>query len=209
MNDNSITLDSYEKNAKSYIENTRRDVVGDNKDWLDRIVALLSKKSRVLELGSAFGRDATYLESKGINVTCSDAVVAFVDYLQEQGHKAKFINILSDKLTEKYDLILANMVFLHFEEDEFEEILKKIVACLDDTGLLAFSVREGDGERWLEDKIDSPRYIKYWTINSLQKFITKHNYQILDIRKGDSTNPDKIYVIAKIKSKQNGSGDKI
>lgn len=44
---------------------------------------------RKLEIGSAFGRDAGYLERKGHSVECTDATQAFVDLL----NKANFGDI--------------------------------------------------------------------------------------------------------------------
>lgn len=145
MNNNAITLTSYEQRAEEYISGTRQIVTGDNKDWLDRFSGPLPQNANILELGSSFGRDATYLEERGYKVVCSDAVPSFINYLETAGHTTKFIDVLKDSLEGTYDAVLANMVFLHFDAKELALVLGKVKAALKPGGVLAFSVRRGEG----------------------------------------------------------------
>ena len=197
MNNNAITLASYQEKADEYVKGTRQIVTGDNKDWLDRMANLLKRDAEVLELGSGFGRDATYLESLGYKVICSDAVSSFIEHLRKGGHVTKFINVLEDSLEGPYDAILANMVFLHFDTNELVDILANVHNALKPSGLLAFSVRRGEGSEWSNDKLGAPRYYKYWSHEDLKGQIATAKFDLIDVRYGDSTNPDKIYVVAR------------
>lgn len=195
--DNSATLNTYEEHSQLYRESTRQVVSGDNKEWLDRVLDYLPQKAAILELGSATGRDATYLEQHGYDIMCSDAVHSFVKQLHADGHSARYIDALKDPLVGSYDLVLANMVFLHFTEPELVATLLKIRSIIKPAGLLAFSVREGTGEEWSNDKLHAPRFYKYWSQAELKQLLLDNQFDVVDIRKGDSTNLDKIYVIAR------------
>lgn len=78
------TLASYEDNVVAYIEGTPQEVSGDVKKWIDETLNGLPVTSKILEVGSAFGRDASYIESKGCSVQRSDATIGFIDYLEKK-----------------------------------------------------------------------------------------------------------------------------
>ena len=196
QSNNAITVDTYEKNVEAYIANTRRDVTGDNKDWLDRVADIVPAGGTILEIGCGTARDASYLEAKGYDVTCSDAAHGFVKLLQGGGHRAKLLNALTDNFDGTYNAILANMVFLHFTVEELVRTLGKVRTSLQPGGILAFSVRRGEGSEWATDKLGAPRYYTYWSHEDLHKLLADTQFKIHDLRDGDSTNPDKIYVIA-------------
>jgi len=198
INDNAKTLEAYEQNADAYINGTRQVVTGDNKDWLDRVSGYLPTGATVLELGSGFGRDATYLEELGYDVVCSDAVPHFVTHLRKHGHHTQQINILKDSIGGPYNLILANMVLLHFDVEEVGTILGQVRTSLKPQGIFAFSVRRGEGTEWSSDKLGAPRFYKYWSHDELQRLMDTNGFGVTDMRDGDSTNLDKIYVIAKL-----------
>lgn len=198
MNDNAKTLETYEHNASAYIDGTRQVVAGDNKDWLDRTTGYLPPSSTILELGSGFGRDATYLENLGYGVICSDAVPRFVTSLRESGHNTQQINVLKDKFGGPYNLVLANMVLLHFDTEEVNRILNRVRTALTPQGVFSFSVRRGKGTEWSNDKLGAPRYYKYWSHSELWELMDSNDFDVVDMRNGDSTNLDKIYVIAKL-----------
>ena len=93
---NSETLRSYEARVAEYVEGTPSEVAGPVKEWIDAVLSGLPAKARIVELGSAFGRDAAYIASKGFAVECTDAVAGFVVELQSRGFKARQFNLLRD-----------------------------------------------------------------------------------------------------------------
>jgi SAM-dependent methyltransferase len=98
-NSNQQTIDSYQQHVQEYIHNgTPQEVVGVVKAWLDEALGPLSKDSRILEFGSAFGRDAAYIQNKGFTVQCSDATPAFVDLLNAKGFNVRLLNAITDDL---------------------------------------------------------------------------------------------------------------
>lgn len=168
---NSETLRSYEARVQEYIDGTSQTVAGAAKDWIDAALAGLSPEAKIVELGSAFGRDAAYIISQGFEVECTDAVAGFVLQLQAKGFNARRYNALTDDLGDEYDLIFANAVLLHFNEAEFALVLKKLLHSLKKGGRLAFSLKRGRGEEWLAAKIDAPRFFRYWKQDELEPLL--------------------------------------
>jgi SAM-dependent methyltransferase len=82
---NDTTLAAYQAAADRYIENSVPPPPA-VLDHLDRLAGLVGRR-HVLELGSGPGRDAAYLEQRGVQVTRSEATPAFVERLRSAGHE--------------------------------------------------------------------------------------------------------------------------
>ena len=160
---NNRTVESYNAHIQEYIDGTSHEVSGVVKDWLDGSLADVPKDARVLEFGSAFGRDAEYLAGLGYAVECTDATPAFVDLLQQKGFDAKVLNAITDELPQGLDFVLANAVLLHFTRDEASQVIKKVFDALNTNGKFAFTLKQGEGEGWSEEKLGAPRFFCYWT----------------------------------------------
>lgn len=169
---NNRTVAAYEGGVKEYVSGTPQEVSGQFKDWIDTSLELLSEGANVLELGSAFGRDARYIESKGYLVQRTDATEGFVAMLQNEGYNAKLLNALTDDMGGSYDMIFANAVFLHFRPDELKNVLSKAHESLTNEGVLAFSVKRGDGDEWSSAKLGAPRYFCYWQATPLRELLS-------------------------------------
>lgn len=179
LSSNALTLHSYESGVQEYINGTPTEVSGSIKEWIDATLAHLPTNAEILEIGSGFGRDANYIESYGFSVERTDAAEAFVTLLQEQGHPARRFNILTDPVHKQYGLIFANAVFLHFTPQELEVVLKKIHAALKDDGIIAFSVKKGEGEEWTTAKLGQPRYFYYWDQDKIESLLKRTGFELV------------------------------
>ena len=154
------TLSAYQSRVQEYLRGT---------PWpwpamiafLDRF-ASLAGAGPVLEIGSGPGRDADYLESRGVRVIRTDATPAFVGLLRDAGHDARLLDARTDPLGGPYQGILANAVLLHLSRDQFEDLLRRARAATAPGGVLAFTLKEGDGAAWSEQKLGLPRHFMYW-----------------------------------------------
>lgn len=169
---NARTIDSYRRRYQRYIDGTAHEVDGPFKDWLDRAVAGLPKDARILEFGSAFGRDASYLQSLGYRVDCTDATAEFVAVLRSKGLDARVLNAITDDLPRDVDLVVANAVLLHFTRAEAADVTGKVYRSLTPGGTFAFTVKRGEGEEWSEHKLGAPRFFCYWTPPPLRDMLT-------------------------------------
>jgi SAM-dependent methyltransferase len=176
-----MTLQAYEQNVHKYLEGTPGTVAGtEYQPFLDAFCEQLEIKDSILEIGSAVGRDADYIESKGFHVTRSDAVEAFIVYLESQGHEALYFDVLQTDLGQKYDAVLAQAVFLHFNEGEFVQALQNVQRHLKSGGCFALSVKSGDGEGFSDHKFGTDRFFKYWQYEPLQQLLAAHNFLIIE-----------------------------
>ncbi len=195
---NKTTIDSYNEHVNEYINGTPQIVDGDVKVWIDKALSYVPTDGKVLELGSAFGRDALYIESAGLKVDRTDGTEAFVKLLQEQGHKARVLDAITDDFGGDYDMVFANAVLLHFTPTEVARVLIKAHDSLKSDGVLAFTVKQGDGEEWSDAKLDSPRYFCYWQEAGLRKSVEEAGFKVVDLSFGSTKNADWLQVIARV-----------
>jgi 2-polyprenyl-3-methyl-5-hydroxy-6-metoxy-1,4-benzoquinol methylase len=176
-----ITLDTYNNHVQKYVELTKS--IGDNPDaksWLEFLSTLIDKDVSILEIGSGSGVCADYLESLGFTIVRTDAVESFIDYQKSLGKSIRFLNILTNTASQKYDFILANAVLHHFNSSELEIVLNNVKESLSDDGLFAFSVNIGDGEEFTNQKMDAPRYYKYWKKETIDPMLSTFGFAIID-----------------------------
>lgn len=179
---NKRTLKTYNQNVDKYVEGTVQVTSGFQKEWLDSVFKGLPRDVAILEIGSGFGRDAQYLESKGYVVEVTDASVGFVEYLRSNGRPAKLLDIVNSHPDEKYDVILACAVFLHFTDTDFQQAVRNVRDSLLENGKFAFSVKLGDGDGWSSEKVDAPRYFNYYQPDELEKAIARAGMRVVDMQ---------------------------
>lgn len=143
---NSRTIESYNTHVQQYINGTPSRVSGVVKSWIDRSLKGIEKNARILEFGSAFGRDAQYLSNLGYTVKCTDATPAFVELLKAKGLDASLLDAITDNLPQQLDFVLANAVLLHFTRVEVQQVIKKVYTALNTDGRFAFTLKQGQGE---------------------------------------------------------------
>ncbi len=196
--ENTRTVESYNTHVQEYIDGTPHEVSGVVKDWLDGSLADVPKDARILEFGSAFGRDAEYLAGLGYTVECTDATPAFVDLLQTKGFDAKVLNAITDELPHGLDFVLANAVLLHFTRDEATQVIGKVYGALEPNGKFAFSLQQGEGEGWSEKKLGAPRFFCYWTEPQIREVLECTGFGDVEISSDKATaNATWLRIVAK------------
>lgn len=199
MTSNCVTLRSYEAFAAAYVQGTSHTLIPPAKEWIDTALGGLDRGARILEIGSAFGRDAAYMASLGYDVECSDAAESFIRELGARGFKARKLNILTDDIGKDYDLIIANAVLLHFTCTEFALAAEKVRRALADNGLFAFTMKAGEGEEWSNEKLGAPRYFCYWRSNVLRRELDAAGFDVrsLDEVATGRAHSEWLYVVAR------------
>ena len=170
------TLATYQAAADIYIEQTRTQppvLLA----FLDRLAGLVGH-GHVLELGSGPGRDAAHLERRGVEVTRSDATPAFVDRLRAAAHQAHLLDVRHDDLGGPYDAVLADAVLLHLGRDQFRHALRRVRQAVTPAGLLAITLKEGDGEGWTTAKLGLPRHFTYWREPALRQALDDAGWHV-------------------------------
>lgn len=111
----------------------------------------------------------------------TDATRAFVDLLRQDGHAADVLNVLTDDLGGPYAGVLADAVFLHLTPEQLVGVLRRVRESLSPDGLLAFSVKIGDGTEWSDHKLGAPRFFQYWQEGPLRGLLAGCGFDVLDV----------------------------
>lgn len=196
---NKKTIESYEASIHEYIQNTPNKRGAVVEDWIDKSIQTLKLDAKILEIGSAYGRDAKIIEEKGLYVEKTDATKGFVDLLIKEDPTAHILNIITDDIGANYDLIIANAVFLHFNDTETKFTAKKVYDALGPRGIFSLTLKQGDGEAWQNNKGMAPRFFNYWSKDGIVELL--HTIGFTDINawvdSSDGSSATWIMVIAK------------
>jgi 2-polyprenyl-3-methyl-5-hydroxy-6-metoxy-1,4-benzoquinol methylase len=169
--DNAATLRTYEQAAQLYRERSGRTAMDDG--LVELVTAHAPAGARVLEIGSGPGLDAAVLEHRGFSVRRTDATAAFVEMLRAQGHQADLLDVRTDDVGGPYDVVFAQAVLLHIDRAELVGVLARLAAAVPPGGLLAISLKEGDGEEWSSHKVELPRHFVYWREEPLRAVLSE------------------------------------
>lgn len=216
--ENKKTIEVYKEKASTYLKTT---IEHDNLDpekakrkreklecFIKNVLENIPEKSKVLEIGSADGTNAKYIETLGYEVTASDIAEVFINEIKNKGVKTIKFNILEDDFIEKYSVIFAWRVFVHFTEKDIEKALKRAYDALEEKGFFIFNVINQETRNTVEEWVDFPneyrmdaeRYYRYFTETELNEIIKKARYEIHHFHKEGGENSDKwlVYVLRKI-----------
>lgn len=171
-----VTLATYEAAAQRYAEQAARPGPA-VAAYLDAVADLVGAGT-VLELGSGPGRDADHLQARGTHVVRTDGTRAFVAALQAAGHPARLLDVRTDDLGGPYAAVMANAVLLHLTRPELREVLVRAHRA---AGLLAVTLKEGDGEGWTEAKLGLPRHFTYWREEPLREVLRETGWQVASL----------------------------
>jgi SAM-dependent methyltransferase len=192
---NDVTLAAYERRSDSY-----RAALRQPPPWhvafLNGLADALPTNASVLELGSGTGDNARYLAAHGLSVQPSDAAASFVTQMRVDGLRPLTLNVLFDEVGGPWDAIVALAMLLHLTRDELSTVLEKLHAGIRPGGLLAFSVKEGDGAGWSEHKLGLPRYFTYWRAEPLRRLLNSSGWEVTSLECHSGQRDDWLYVVA-------------
>ena len=186
MDHNDQTKSAYDSGVQKYLDGGIAQTEGDLKVWLDDALGKLPLGAKVLEVGAATGRDSLYMQAKGFEVVAADLADGFIEHLQSLGLQTSQFDLLGSDWPTGFDVVVAIATFLHFEPDDLATILARAKVCLNENGMLAFTVKEGDGPKWSDHKLDEPRYFYMWQANELTEFLDTNGWQVLDYQYGQT-----------------------
>lgn len=192
-----LTIAGYETAAERYRAQVSALPPAAVIELVERVVALLPAGASCLELGSGPGHDARELERRGVRVDRTDATAAFVDMLRADGFSARLLDARHDDFDGPYDLVWADAVLLHLTRPEFARALRAARSAVASNGLLAVTLKEGDGERWTDERLGVQRYFVYWREEGLRAALADAGWDVEWLAHVPGRFDDWIYVIAR------------
>ena len=193
---NKKTLDAYQKGASGYLKSTKlannlykENAVRAKKemhDFINKTFKDIPKGSKVLEVGSADGENAKYIQKLGFNVTPSDIADDFLKAIKENGLNPIKFNLLEDDFKDKYQAIFCWRVFVHFTKQDSLKALKRSYNALEKDGILILSVINRECKTVDNEWVDFPdvyhlgveRYFNYYSKDEMDKIISKTKFEI-------------------------------
>jgi hypothetical protein len=73
-------------------------------------------------------------------------------------------------------------VLFHFKRADVPAMIEKIYNALAKNGRFAFSLKAGDGEEWLLEKMNAPRFFCYWQETDIKKILRSAGFVKMDIK---------------------------
>ena len=154
IDSNRQALKWYDENYDYYDSLIDPEPSKNREEALRRLVAEVPPGGRILEFGSASGRDADFVEFLGRKVRRTDITPGFITIQAKRGRKVERLDILTGDYAGPYDGIFAMCVMLHVRPEATDAVLAKIADALDPGGVFLVSVREVGDERataWSRD----------------------------------------------------------
>ena len=189
------TLAAYEAGAEQYLKASGRPgppLIA----YLDRLADMVGN-GHVLEIGSGPGWDADHLESRGVRVTRTDATPAFVELLRAAGHDARRLDVRSASLGGPYQAVVANAVLVHLSRPQFEDVARRARHAVVAGGVLGFTLKEGDGAGWSQDKLAVPRYFTYWREPAVREVLARTGWSVVSVNHVTGRKEPWLYVLAR------------
>jgi predicted TPR repeat methyltransferase len=138
--------------------------------------------AHVLELGSGPGIEAKALEERGFTVRRTDGARAFVAMLRADGYAADLLDVRVDPLGGPYDAVYADAVLLHLTREEFADVLVRARKAVVHGGVLAMTLKEGDGEELTTERLGLPRRYTYWREAQLREAMARTGWTPLSVQ---------------------------
>lgn len=160
------TIDYYNLNAESFIENTQ------NVDMhlaQDKFLHLLNEGAAILDFGCGSGRDTKYFLDKGCRVTATDGSAELcrrANVFTGIEVQEMLFQELDD--IDTYDGIWACSSILHLPKNELLLVIRKMSDALKSTGVIYTSFKYSDFEG-----VRNGRYFTDFTEDSFKEFIAE------------------------------------
>jgi SAM-dependent methyltransferase len=179
--------DTYNKIAEDWVKDHDRD------DWwqdgADYFLSLLSKDSKILDVGCGGGIKTKYINDKGYQVKGIDFSEKMVDIAKRDNPNVDF-ELLDmydvDTLKDKFDGIFVQASLLHIPKNRVVEVLTKMKSVLNSNGLIYIAVKGMRDDGIQEDtKVENDygyeyeRFFSYFTMDELKKYFRELDMEVI------------------------------
>ncbi|MBU0757309.1 MAG: methyltransferase domain-containing protein [Nanoarchaeota archaeon] len=179
-----ITQDTYNKTAHLFHE--LHSDVQSVRNLIDIFIENI-KGNKILDIGCASGRDSRFFSEKGYDVIGIDMSKELLSIAKEFAPKAKFIHMdmrHPEFEPGSFDGIWCQASFLHIPKKEAKKTLSEFYKILMKNGLIYIGIKEGTGERFVENKKEHKglkKYISYYSVKETKDLLEAHSFHIIDI----------------------------
>lgn len=164
------TQKTYDILGKAYLDEIADDIPKE----LQEFIGLIPRNGRVLDVGCAGGRDSALFVAQGFDVVGIDLSELFLKEARKHVPSATFQKMDVSKLTfpeNHFDAVWASAVLLHLKKGEMPKALKNLLHVLKEGGVIHIRVKEGDGERYVQEKLSKghERFFAFYKKGELEE----------------------------------------
>jgi cyclopropane fatty-acyl-phospholipid synthase-like methyltransferase len=185
QNEKKNAFEAYNIIADWFSENRYQGLL--EKVYLDKLIDIVGKGARVLDLGCGTGMPMmNYLLSQGMHVTGVDASYRMLDIARNNLPSADFVqaDMRQVSLNRKFDAIIAWHSFFHLPSEDQPSMFNIFKSHLNTGGVLLFTSGKEHGEVWgmnggtnlFHASLDTSQY---------QSLLKAHNFRILEYKHDD------------------------
>jgi len=173
------TINAYNKNAKKFSEKFKQLTDLEKRPEFHKFMGLLSGK-KILDLGCGSGDHSDFFSKQGLDVISIDISEEMVKLGKEKGLNVFVMDIEDLKFENNtFDGIWAVTSLLHLPKTKISRVIDKLYSILKSKGILYICVKEGEGERLIEDKdSDSQRFFSFWKKDEFLNLFDKRFFLI-------------------------------
>jgi len=176
-----VTRDFYEDHAEEYARTTAEMF---DLEWLDKFASRMRPSGRILDVGSAGGRDSGWFVSHGFQVEGIDISPALIEIAKRTVPGATFSVMDLANLQyppESFDGIWCSCVLLHVPRAEAPSVVASLATRLRPSGILYILVKEGNSEGLEPDTRygNSIKFSSYFEVNELHEMLEAAGLKII------------------------------
>lgn len=174
------TIDYYNKNAKTYFEQT---VTLDMDEIRETFMDQVLPGGRILDAGCGSGRDAKYFLDNGFSVEAFDASKQMVRLARAYtGLPVQCVRFQDLDIEQRFDGIWACASLLHVPKEQMNDVIARLYRALKDNGILYASFKIGqteriEGQRFFNDYEKQDMHILFAAFKILDVFESHGNQQ--------------------------------
>ena len=194
MNDiekKSLVKTAYNEIASEY-SNEFKDYKLDNQ-FIDQFLGAFNE-GNILDAGCGDGRDCRYINAKGFKVTGIDFSEQLLNLAKKENDNIEYINMDMTNLSfaeEIFEGIVSIYSLHHVPQNEMFKTLEGFNKVLKTKGRLLIIVRDGDGEKIVDDtfKPGLKNFVNYIKKDDLVKLLNNTKFNIISfIENSDNNN---------------------
>lgn len=195
----------YDKIAEKYTEIFFKDF--SDKTELNLFLSYLPHGAKILDVGCGPGNITQYFLQKGFDCEGIDLSQGMIKMAKKRVPEGNFKVADLRKLDypeNSFDALIAAYSFMHIPQQDTRKTLKGFKRILKPRGIFFLIVKEGKGERFLKEPLDSSEkcYVKLWQIPEALRLLRDLHFDILYEGRGKSITKgelryDKIFILAR------------
>lgn len=169
-----MTNKFYDTHAEQFINGT---IDIDMSTVYERVEKQIKVGGKILDVGFGSGRDSLYFMHRGYNVVSIDNSEEIVNRGQIILHSEVLeVDVRDIAYSEEFDAVWACATMVHLNDQEFMDVLKRLVDALKPEGIIYISARYGDFEGDVQG-----RYMNYVDEKQIERTLsTVTNVDVVD-----------------------------